>query len=252
MLGHQDECRVDDRRKAEPDADPLREGGLAGSRPTNETSAGSLTTRPSAPQRQCGIMSSSFTVHMRAFSLESDLPCLDLRHPLSYLPDTLNRVPRDENHPRGRLGLLRQIRAAGSVHLTDLTPLETLYQRTSACWQEACSRAWDKPTSGCRRRLRGRHHRGLHRVRHGATGRPKPGGFLSRAVGNKQIARLQRFYERFGDRTILICRRQASDSASSSRAHRGSRSGALLIDGTAALVTANVFTRLGYHYAETG
>lgn len=81
----------------------------------------------------------------------------------------------------------------------------------------------------------------------------KPGGFLSRAVGNKQIARLQRFYERFGDRTILICRQLpgfrlpcffiAGASGISFRRF-------LLIDGTAALVTANVFTWLGYHYAE--
>ena len=34
----------------------------------------------------------------------------------------------------------------------------------------------------------------------------KPGGFLSRAVGAKQVARLQRFYQRFGDWTIVICR----------------------------------------------
>lgn len=81
----------------------------------------------------------------------------------------------------------------------------------------------------------------------------KPGGFLSRAVGNKQVARLQRFYERFGDRTILICRQLpgfrlpcffiAGASGISLRRF-------LLIDGTAALVTANVFTWLGYFYAE--
>ena len=81
----------------------------------------------------------------------------------------------------------------------------------------------------------------------------KPGGFLSRAVGNKQVARLQRFYERFGDRTILICRQLpgfrlpcffiAGASGISIRRF-------LLIDGTAALVTANVFTWLGYFYAE--
>ena len=81
----------------------------------------------------------------------------------------------------------------------------------------------------------------------------KPGGFLSRAVGNKQVARLQRFYERFGDRTILICRQLpgfrlpcffiAGASGISLRRF-------LFIDGTAALVTANVFTWLGYFYAE--
>ena len=81
----------------------------------------------------------------------------------------------------------------------------------------------------------------------------KPGGFLSRAVGDKQVARLQRFYERFGDRTILICRQLpgfrlpcffiAGASGISIRRF-------LLIDGTAALVTANVFTWLGYFYAE--
>ena len=80
-----------------------------------------------------------------------------------------------------------------------------------------------------------------------------PGGFLSRAVGNKQVARLQRFYERFGDRTILICRQLPGfrlpcffiAGASGIPIKRF-----LLIDGTAALVTANVFTWLGYFYAE--
>ncbi len=80
-----------------------------------------------------------------------------------------------------------------------------------------------------------------------------PGGFLSRAVGNKQVERLQRFYERFGDRTILICRQLPGfrlpcffiAGASGIPIKRF-----LLIDGTAALVTANVFTWLGYFYAE--
>jgi len=80
----------------------------------------------------------------------------------------------------------------------------------------------------------------------------KPGGFLSRAVGNKQIARLQRFYERFGDWTIVICRQLPGfrlpcffiAGASGISIKRF-----LIIDGSAALVTANVFTWLGYHYS---
>jgi len=81
----------------------------------------------------------------------------------------------------------------------------------------------------------------------------QPGGFLSRAVGNRQVERLQRYYERFGDRTILICRQLPGfrlpcffiAGASGIPIKRF-----LLIDGTAALVTANVFTWLGYFYAE--
>ncbi len=80
----------------------------------------------------------------------------------------------------------------------------------------------------------------------------KPGGFLSRAVGNKQVARLQRFYERFGDWTIVICRQLPGfrlpcffiAGASGISIKRF-----LLIDGSAALVTANVFTWLGYYYS---
>jgi membrane protein DedA with SNARE-associated domain len=81
----------------------------------------------------------------------------------------------------------------------------------------------------------------------------KPGGFLSKAVGNKQVARLQRFYERFGDRTILICRQLPGfrlpcffiAGASGMSIKRF-----LLIDGTAALVTTNVFVWLGYYYSD--
>lgn len=81
----------------------------------------------------------------------------------------------------------------------------------------------------------------------------QPGGFLSRAAGEKQIARLQRFYERFGDRTILICRNLPGfrlpcffiAGASGIPFKRF-----LLIDGSAALITTNVFTWLGYHYWE--
>jgi len=80
----------------------------------------------------------------------------------------------------------------------------------------------------------------------------KPGGFLSRAVGDKQVARLQRFYERFGDWTIVICRQLPGfrlpcffiAGASGISIKRF-----LLIDGSAALVTANVFTWLGYYYS---
>jgi membrane protein DedA with SNARE-associated domain len=80
----------------------------------------------------------------------------------------------------------------------------------------------------------------------------KPGGFLSRAVGDKQISRLQRFYERFGDWTIVICRQLPGfrlpcffiAGASGISIKRF-----LIIDGSAALVTANVFTWLGYFYA---
>jgi membrane protein DedA with SNARE-associated domain len=81
----------------------------------------------------------------------------------------------------------------------------------------------------------------------------KPGGFLSKAVGNKQVARLQRFYERFGDRTILICRQLPGfrlpcffiAGASGINIKRF-----LLIDGSAALVTTNVFVWLGYYYSD--
>ena len=79
----------------------------------------------------------------------------------------------------------------------------------------------------------------------------QPGGFLSRVAGKKQVARLQRFYERFGDRTILICRQLPGfrlpcffiAGASGMPIKRF-----LLIDGSAALITTNVFTWLGYHY----
>ena len=81
----------------------------------------------------------------------------------------------------------------------------------------------------------------------------QPGGFLYRVAGANQIARLQRFYERFGDRTILICRQLPGfrlpcffiAGASGMPIKRF-----LLIDGTAALVTTNVFTWLGYYYWE--
>ena len=81
----------------------------------------------------------------------------------------------------------------------------------------------------------------------------QPGGFLSRVAGKKQVARLQRFYERFGDRTILICRQLPGfrlpcffiAGASGMPIKRF-----LLIDGSAALITTNVFTWLGYHYWE--
>mgnify|MGYP001219478688 CR=1 FL=1 len=79
----------------------------------------------------------------------------------------------------------------------------------------------------------------------------QPGGFLSRVAGKKQVARLQRFYERFGDRTILICRQLPGfrlpcffiAGASGMPIKRF-----LLIDGSAALITTNVFTWLGYYY----
>ena len=79
----------------------------------------------------------------------------------------------------------------------------------------------------------------------------QPGGFLSRVVGNKQIARLQRYYDRFGDRTILICRQLPGfrlpcffiAGATGIPIKRF-----LWIDGTAALVTTNIFTWLGYVY----
>ena len=81
----------------------------------------------------------------------------------------------------------------------------------------------------------------------------EPNGVLARIAGRKQVARLERFYQRFGDRTILICRQfpgfrlpcffMAGASGMSFRRF-------LLIDGTAALVTTNVFTWLGFYYAE--
>ena len=81
----------------------------------------------------------------------------------------------------------------------------------------------------------------------------EPNGFLARIAGRKQVARLERFYQRFGDRTILICRQfpgfrlpcffMAGASGMSLRRF-------LIIDGAAALITTNVFTWLGYHYAE--
>ena len=81
----------------------------------------------------------------------------------------------------------------------------------------------------------------------------QPGGFLSRVAGKKQIARLQRSYERFGDRTILICRQLPGfrlpcffiAGASGMPIKRF-----LIIDGSAALITTNVFTWLGYTYWE--
>jgi len=81
----------------------------------------------------------------------------------------------------------------------------------------------------------------------------QPGGFLSRVAGKKQVARLQRFYERFGDRTILICRQLPGfrlpcffiAGASGMPIKRF-----LLIDGSAALITTNVFTWLGFYYWE--
>jgi membrane protein DedA with SNARE-associated domain len=79
----------------------------------------------------------------------------------------------------------------------------------------------------------------------------QPGGFLSRVVGNRQIARLQRYYDRFGDRTILICRQLPGfrlpcffiAGATGIPIKRF-----LWIDGTAALITTNIFTWLGYVY----
>ncbi len=81
----------------------------------------------------------------------------------------------------------------------------------------------------------------------------EPNGVLARIAGRKQVARLERFYQRFGDRTILICRQFpgfrlpcffiAGASGMSIRRF-------LVIDGAAALITTNVFTWLGYHYAE--
>ena len=78
-------------------------------------------------------------------------------------------------------------------------------------------------------------------------------GFLARVAGKKQVARLERFYQRFGDRTILICRQFPGfrlpcffiAGASGMSIKRF-----LLIDGAAALITTNVFTWLGYYYAE--
>lgn len=81
----------------------------------------------------------------------------------------------------------------------------------------------------------------------------QPGGFLSRAVGNKQVMRLQRFYERFGDRTILICRQLPGFRLPCffiAGASGISLKRFLLIDGSAALVTTNIFTWLGYYYSE--
>jgi len=81
----------------------------------------------------------------------------------------------------------------------------------------------------------------------------QPNGFLSRVAGRKQVARLERFYQRFGDRTILICRQfpgfrlpcffMAGASGMSIKRF-------LIIDGAAALITTNIFTWLGYYYAE--
>ena len=80
----------------------------------------------------------------------------------------------------------------------------------------------------------------------------KPGGFLSRAVGNKHrtTAALLRAVRRSNNPHLP----PASRLQAPLLFHRG-RLGHLLstlplIDGTAALVTANVFTWLGYHYAE--
>ena len=79
----------------------------------------------------------------------------------------------------------------------------------------------------------------------------QPGGFLFRVVGARQVARLQRYYERFGDRTILICRQLPGfrlpcffiAGATGIPIKRF-----LWIDGTAAMVTTNIFTWLGYVY----
>ena len=81
----------------------------------------------------------------------------------------------------------------------------------------------------------------------------EPNGFLSRIAGRKQVARLERFYQRFGDRTILICRQFPGfrlpcffiAGASGMSIKRF-----LLIDGAAALITTNIFTWLGFHYSE--
>ena len=70
-------------------------------------------------------------------------------------------------------------------------------------------------------------------------------------TGQMQVARLQRFYERFGDRTIVICRQLPGfrlpcffiAGASGMPIKRF-----LLIDGSAALITTNVFTWLGFYY----
>ncbi|MAY80382.1 MAG: hypothetical protein CL930_06300 [Deltaproteobacteria bacterium] len=74
-------------------------------------------------------------------------------------------------------------------------------------------------------------------------------GFLAKIVGMKQVARIQRFYARFGDRTILICRQLPGfrlpcffiAGASGMPFRRF-----ILIDGSAALVTATIFVWLGY------
>jgi membrane protein DedA with SNARE-associated domain len=79
-----------------------------------------------------------------------------------------------------------------------------------------------------------------------------PTGFMARIAGAKQLARIESFYERWGNWTIVICRQFPGfrlpcfffAGASGVPFKRF-----ILIDGSAALVTTNVFVWLGYIFA---
>ena len=81
----------------------------------------------------------------------------------------------------------------------------------------------------------------------------KPTGWLARLTGVKQIARIERFYRRYGVWTIVLCRQ-----VSGLRFPAFFFAGATGIpfwrfakfDGTAAIVTANLFVYVGYAFSK--
>ena len=78
-------------------------------------------------------------------------------------------------------------------------------------------------------------------------------GFFARLDGKKQVARITRFYGKYGNWSIVICRQIPGFRlpcfffAGASGVSIGRF---LAIDGTAALVTTNVFFWLGYHFSD--
>jgi len=80
-----------------------------------------------------------------------------------------------------------------------------------------------------------------------------PTGFMAKIAGPKQLARIASFYDRWGNWTIVICRQFPGFRLPCfffAGASGVSFKRFILIDGSAALITTNVFVWLGYTFAD--
>jgi membrane protein DedA with SNARE-associated domain len=80
-----------------------------------------------------------------------------------------------------------------------------------------------------------------------------PTGFMAKVAGSKQLSRIESFYDRWGNWTIVFCRQFPGfrlpcfffAGASGVPFKRF-----ILVDGSAAIVTTSVFVSLGYTFAD--